>query len=91
MKKIIFATGMIFSLSLASIHADAQTTTTKSRAGKNAAIGAGAGIVTGAVVSKRHPVKGAAIGGAVGAAGGYAWGKHRDKKRGRKVVYKKHS
>ena len=62
-------------------------TTTKSRAGKNAAIGAVAGAATGAVVSHKKK-KGALIGGPTGAVVGYAWGKHRDKKRGRKVVTK---
>ena len=47
---------------------------------KEAAIGAGAGAVTGLVVSKHH-VKGAVIGGAVGAGAGYIIGKKKDKKK----------
>ena len=66
---------------------DSFAQTTKSRAGKNAVIGAAAGAVTGALVSKKKG-KGALIGGAIGAVGGYAWGKHRDKTRGRKIVRK---
>jgi uncharacterized protein YqgC (DUF456 family) len=87
MKKMMCTLSLLLALTVAGVnHASAQTTT-KSRAGKNAAIGAGAGAVTGAVVSK-HKGKGAIIGGAVGAVGGYAWGKHQDKKKGRKVVTK---
>jgi Glycine zipper len=46
---------------------------------KYGVIGAGAGAVTGAVVSKHH-AKGAIIGGVVGGAGGYLLGRHKDKK-----------
>ena len=46
---------------------------------KYGVIGAGAGAVTGAAVSKHH-VRGAVIGGAVGGASGYLLGRHRDKK-----------
>jgi uncharacterized protein YcfJ len=42
-------------------------------------IGAGAGAVTGAVISKKKG-KGAIIGGVVGATGGYLLGRHKDKK-----------
>ena len=77
---------LAFALTAGANAADAQTTT-KSRAGKNAVIGAAAGAATGAAVSKKRG-KGAIIGGAVGAAGGYAWGKHKDKKKGRRVVHK---
>ncbi len=62
--------------------ADAQTKTPKkhwSHKKKDAVIGAGAGAVTGAVVSKHH-VKGAVIGSAVGAGAGYIIGKKKDKK-----------
>ena len=52
------------------------------------AASAGAGAVTGAVVSKDHRGRGALVGGAVGAAGGYALGKHNDKRKGRRVVRK---
>jgi hypothetical protein len=85
MKKIICGFALALSMIVAgSTDANAQTKT-KSRAGKNAAIGAAAGAVTGAAVS-HHKGKGAIVGGAAGAAAGYAWGKHRDKKKGRKVV-----
>lgn len=63
-----------------------QTTTKKkgwSSAAKGAVIGAGAGAVGGAIISKKQPVKGAVIGGVVGAAGGYIIGKDIDKKKGR--------
>jgi uncharacterized membrane protein len=89
MKKVFFIAGIMFSLSTISISVQAQTTTTtKSRVGRNVAIGAGAGAVTGAVVSKKHPVQGAAIGAAAGAGVGYAYGRHRNKKKGRRVVVK---
>ena len=84
MKKVLVAGIFGFIISISCLEAGAQTTT-KSRSGKNALIGAGAGAVTGAAVSN-HKGKGALIGGAVGAAGGYAYGKHQDKKKGRKVV-----
>lgn len=87
MKKFLLATVMGIAMSIAAFDACAQTTT-KSRAGRNAAIGAGAGAVTGAVVSKDHRGRGALVGGAVGAAGGYALGKHNDKRKGRRVVRK---
>ena len=83
MKKLIMAVSLITAIGISNV--SAQTTTTKSRAGKNAVIGAAAGAATGAIVSKKR-VKGAVIGGAIGAAGGYAWGKHKDKKKGRRVV-----
>ncbi len=50
---------------------------------KDAVIGAGAGAVTGAVVSKHH-VKGAVIGSAAGAGVGYIIGNKKDKKPERK-------
>ena len=87
MKKFLIAMSMITAIGFTSFSVVAQTTT-KSRAGKNAVIGAAAGAVTGAVVSKNNKGKGAVIGGVAGAAGGYAWGKHQDKKKGRRVVRK---
>jgi uncharacterized membrane protein len=86
MKKFICSVALIASFAIAQ-EASAQTTT-HSRARKTTAIGAVAGAATGAAVSKNHRGKGAVIGGVVGAAGGYTYGKHRDKKRGRKVVVK---
>ena len=50
-----------------------------SNAAKGAAIGAGAGAIGGAVISKKKG-KGAVIGGVLGAAGGYIIGKNKDKK-----------
>ena len=46
---------------------------------KDALIGAGAGAVTGAVISHHH-AKGALIGAGVGAGTGYLIGRHKDKK-----------
>jgi uncharacterized protein YqgC (DUF456 family) len=90
MKKIIFLLGLIIAL-MVIMPADtiAQTTTVKSKTntshkGKSAAIGAGVGAVTGAVVSKKKG-KGALIGGAVGAGAGYLYGRHRDKKHPKTV------
>jgi hypothetical protein len=45
-------------------------------------IGAGAGAVTGAIISKKKG-KGAVIGGLIGAGGGYIIGRKEDKKDGR--------
>jgi hypothetical protein len=53
-----------------------------SKAAKGTAIGAGAGAVTGAIISKDKS-KGAIIGGVVGAAGGYIIGRKKDKQDGR--------
>lgn len=53
-----------------------------SKAAKGAVIGAGAGAITGAIISKNKG-KGAIIGGVVGAAGGYIIGRGKDKKDGR--------
>lgn len=50
-----------------------------SNAAKGAVIGAGAGAIGGAIISKKKG-KGAIIGGVVGAAGGYIIGKNKDKK-----------
>lgn len=55
---------------------------------KYGVVGAGAGAVTGALVSKHH-AKGAVIGGVVGGASGYLLGRHKDKKHPtNKRVYK---
>ena len=62
------------------------TTTTKkkgwSKAAKGTAIGAGAGALTGVLVSKNKG-KGAIIGGVLGAGAGYIIGRKKDKKDGR--------
>ena len=53
-----------------------------SSAAKGAAIGAGAGAVTGILVDKNN-VRGGVVGGVVGAGTGYVIGRSRDKKSGR--------
>jgi ElaB/YqjD/DUF883 family membrane-anchored ribosome-binding protein len=53
-----------------------------SSAAKGAAIGAGAGALTGVVVSKKDG-KGALVGGLLGAGAGYVIGRQKDKKTGR--------
>ena len=53
-----------------------------SSAAKGAAIGAGAGAVTGILVDKNN-VRGGVIGGVVGAGTGYVIGRSKDKKTGR--------
>ena len=96
MKKVLHVIILMSGLSVLSLHSKAQTEvkeTTKTKTGwsnkaKGAAIGAGAGAVTGAVVSNKKG-KGAIIGGAVGAGAGYLIGRHKDKKNpSRKKVYK---
>ena len=56
-----------------------------SAAAKGAAIGAGAGAIGGAIISKKKGL-GAIVGGVVGAAGGYIIGKDIDKKNNRLVM-----
>ncbi|MEJ6979373.1 YMGG-like glycine zipper-containing protein [Pedobacter sp. P351] len=53
-----------------------------SKAAKGAAIGAGAGAVTGVLVDKKDG-RGAVVGGLVGAGAGYVIGRSKDKKDGR--------
>ena len=53
-----------------------------SKAAKGAAIGAGAGAVTGVIVDKKDG-RGAVVGGLVGAGAGYVIGRSQDKKDGR--------
>jgi uncharacterized membrane protein YebE (DUF533 family) len=61
---------------------------------KNAAIGAGAGAILGAVIDKKHRGTGAVIGGVAGAGVGYLYGRHRahekqeDSRPQTEVVYK---
>ena len=97
MKKFVLILTMAFGLTMVSgafVETQAQTrTVVKHKKGwshrkKYAVVGAGAGAVTGALVSKHH-VTGAVVGGAVGAAGGYILGRHRDKKHPQtKRIYK---
>jgi len=97
MKKFLQILTLIFALSSIGLYSNAQTQTktvhkTKkgwSHKAKGAAIGAGAGAVTGAVVS-HDKAKGAVIGGAVGAGAGYLVGRHQDKKNpnSRKTIHK---
>ncbi len=54
-----------------------------SKAAKYAVIGTAAGAVTGAIINKRNPVKGAVIGGVILGGGGYVFGRSKDKKEGR--------
>lgn len=53
-----------------------------SKAAKGAAIGAGAGAVTGVLIDKKDG-RGAVVGGIVGAGAGYVIGRSKDKKDGR--------
>ncbi len=85
MKKFIYSISIAFALSGISglyTKAAAQTTVkTETKTGwdhkkKDAAIGAGAGAVTGAIVSKHNRGSGAVIGGGAG----YLYGRHKDKK-----------
>ena len=95
MKKFMYAIIMTIGLAImsAGFSANAQTTVTKTKTGmshkkKYGLIGAGAGAVTGAAVSKNH-VKGGIIGGVVGGGAGYLLGRHKDKKNPtRKTVIK---
>ena len=79
MKKLVLSVSMLVALSIAGTESQAQTV--KSREDKDAAIGAGAGAVTGAVISHKKG-KGAVVGGIVGAGAGYLYGRHKDKKNG---------
>ena len=54
-----------------------------SKAAKYATIGAGAGTVTGVLVSKNSKVKGGIIGAVLGGGLGYVIGRSQDKKDGR--------
>jgi hypothetical protein len=89
MKKMMFRLAIVGSLLLGAgidepLHAQKYKKTTKSRKGKYTAIGAGAGAATG-VIAGKNDSKSAVIGGVVGAGAGYLYGKHKDKKKGRKV------
>ena len=54
-----------------------------SKAAKYSAIGAGTGIVLGAVINKKNRVKGGIIGGVLGGGLGYGIGRSKDKNEGR--------
>lgn len=64
---------------------NAKTTKKKgwSKAAKYSAIGGGTGIILGAVINKRNPVKGGIIGGILGGGLGFGIGRSKDKKEGR--------
>src|SRR5256885_10864694 len=88
MKKILLITALAFGMTTVSgdyMETQAQTKSVVkskrpwSHRKKDAVIGAGAGAVTGAVISKHH-AKGAVIGGVLGGAGGYLLGRHKDKR-----------
>jgi uncharacterized protein YcfJ len=88
MKKILLAITMAFGLTMISgafIEAKSQERVKVehkrgwSHRKKYGVIGAGAGAVTGAVVSHHHAT-GALVGGAVGGASGYLLGRHKDRK-----------
>lgn len=79
------APASVQSNSTSHIHHTSATTPAKrgwSSAAKGAAIGAGAGAVTGILIDKKDG-RGAVIGGVVGAGTGYAIGRAKDKKTGR--------
>jgi len=88
MKRLLLIATMAFGLTTVSgafVHAQAQErVVVKHKKGwshrkKDAVIGAGAGAVAGALVSKHHAT-GAVVGGVVGGAGGYLLGRHKDRK-----------
>ncbi|UYZ59103.1 glycine zipper domain-containing protein [Hymenobacter latericus] len=83
-KAIVAAVLSVTLLGGATVTAEAQVTKPKtwSKKGKGAAVGAGAGAVTGAVIAgKGDRGKGALIGGAAGAVGGALIGRKKDKKK----------
>ena len=86
MKKFFLIVAMAFGLTMVSgafVETQAQTKIVHkkgwSHRKKYAVVGAGAGAVTGALVSKHHAT-GAVVGGVVGGASGYLLGRHKDKK-----------
>jgi hypothetical protein len=98
MKKIFLILTMAFGLTMVSgafteVKSQETRTVVKHKKGwshrkKYGVIGAGAGAVTGAIVSKNHAT-GAVVGGVVGGAGGYLLGRHKDKKHpNNKRIYK---
>jgi hypothetical protein len=97
MKRLLLIATMAFGLTTISgafVETQAQqTVVVKHKKGwshrkKYGVIGAGAGAVTGALVSKHHAT-GAVVGGVVGGAGGYLLGRHKDRKYGsNRRIYK---
>lgn len=92
MKKLLWVLALVFTLSFLTSNLQAQTTVkektrTSSSKKKGAIIGGVVGAATGVAVSKNDS-KGAIVGGAVGAGTGYLYGRHRDKKKPKKTVYK---
>ena len=97
MKRIFLIVAMAFGLTMISgafdeANAQKRTVVVEHKKGwshrkKYAVIGAGAGAVTGALVSKHH-ARGALIGGAVGGASGYLLGRHKDRKYPYRRTYK---
>src|ERR1700750_1781477 len=97
MKRIFLIATMSVGLTMVSgafIETSAQTRTVTvehkkgwSHRKKYGVVGAGAGAVTGALVSKHHAT-GAVVGGVVGGAGGYLLGRHKDKKYPYRRTYK---
>jgi YMGG-like Gly-zipper len=86
MKKLIFAGVSLLLLTVTSTESFAQRYVVKreyvvrrawSPQAKDATVGAGAGALLGALVSKHNRGSGALIGGLIGGGAGYLYGKHR--------------
>ena len=90
MKKIIFLLTVVLGLLVVSPNfsmaqtTEVKTKTNTSHKGKSAAIGAGVGAATGAIVGRKKG-KSALIGAGVGAGAGYLYGRHRDRKHPKTV------
>ena len=89
MKKMMYRLALVGCLAIFSgvdtpVQAQQVKKTTKSRKGKYTAVGAGVGAATG-IATGKNDSKSGVIGGVVGAGAGYMYGKHRDKKKGRKI------
>ena len=87
MKKFMYGSMLLFTMTMLSSNIDAQTKVRTHKKGwskgaKDAVIGGVGGAAVGAAVSHDHS-KGAIIGGVAGAAGGYLIGHKKDKKSGR--------
>lgn len=68
---------LLFMILIAGISLNGYSQRRWSPKAKNAVIGAGAGAVIGALVSKNNRASGALIGGAIGGGAGYLYGRHR--------------